>query len=46
MTCVFVDLPYEGIKGFDASASEQGKSRASVLRDVIARYRLRLERPA
>jgi uncharacterized protein (DUF3820 family) len=43
MTRILADLPEEDIKWLDARAAEQGNSRASVLRDVIAWYRRKLE---
>ena len=36
MTRILADLPDEDIKWLDARASEQGKSRASVLRELVA----------
>lgn len=39
MTRILADLPEEDIKWLDARAAEQGKSRASVLRDVVAAYK-------
>ena len=39
MTRILADLPEEDIKWLDARAAEQGKSRASVLRDAIAAFR-------
>lgn len=39
MTRILADLPDEDIKWLDARAAEQGKSRASVLRDAIAAFR-------
>ncbi len=41
MTRILADLPDEDIKWLDARAAEQGKSRASVLRDAIASFRER-----
>ena len=43
MTCILADLPDDDIKWLDARASEQGKSRASVLRDIVVWYCRRLE---
>jgi metal-responsive CopG/Arc/MetJ family transcriptional regulator len=40
MTRILADLPEEDIKWLDARAAEQGKSRASVLRDAVQAYRL------
>jgi hypothetical protein len=39
MTRILADLPEEDIKWLDARAAEQGKSRASVLRDVVSTYK-------
>lgn len=39
MTRILADLPDEDIKWLDARAAEQGKSRASVLRDVVRAYK-------
>jgi hypothetical protein len=39
MTRILADLPDEDIKWLDARAAEQGKSRASVLREAVATYR-------
>ena len=38
MTRILADLPDEDIKWLDARAAEQGKSRASVLREAVATY--------
>ena len=46
MTRILADLPDDDIKWLDARAAEQGKSRASVLRGIVAWYRRRLEQPA
>ena len=46
MTCILADLPDDEIKWLDARATEQGTSRASMLREVIAWYRRQLERAA
>lgn len=46
MTCILADLSHHDIKWLDARATEQGTSRASMLREVIARDRRRLERAA
>ena len=43
MTRILADLPDVVIKWLDARAAEQGKSRASVLREVVAWYRCKLE---
>lgn len=39
MTRILADLPDEDIKWLDQLAAEQGKSRASVLRDSVTSYR-------
>lgn len=39
MTRILADLPDEDIKWLDQLAAEQGKSRASVLREAVASYR-------
>jgi Ribbon-helix-helix protein, copG family len=39
MTRILADLPEEDIKWLDARAAEQGKSRASVLREAVQAYR-------
>jgi len=39
MTRILADLPDEDIKWLDARAEEQGKSRASVLREAVATYK-------
>lgn len=39
MTRILADLPDEDIKWLDALAAEQGKSRASVLRDAVSAYK-------
>ncbi len=39
MTRILADLPDEDIKWLDSLAAEQGKSRASVLREAVAAYR-------
>jgi hypothetical protein len=39
MTRILADLPYEDIKWLDQLAAEQGKSRASVLREAVVAYR-------
>ena len=46
MTRILADLPDDDIKWLDARAAEQGKSRASVLREIIAWYRRWFEQPA
>ena len=39
MTRILADLPDDDIKWLDARAAEQGKSRASVLREAVASYK-------
>ena len=39
MTRILADLPDDDIKWLDSRAAEQGKSRASVLRDVVHTYK-------
>lgn len=39
MTRILADLPDEDIKWLDQLAAEQGKSRASILREAVAAYR-------
>jgi hypothetical protein len=39
MSRILADLPEDDIKWLDARAAEQGKSRASVLREAVAAYR-------
>ena len=39
MTRILADLPDEDIKWLDLIAAEQGKSRASVLREAVATYK-------
>lgn len=39
MTRILADLSDEQIRRLDAIAAEQGKSRASVLREAVAMYR-------
>jgi predicted transcriptional regulator len=39
MTRILADLPDEDIKWLDQLAAEQGKSRASVLREAVAGYK-------
>jgi hypothetical protein len=39
MSRILADLPDDDIKWLDARASEQGKSRASVLREAVSAYR-------
>ena len=39
MTRILADLPDDDIKWLDARASEQGKSRASMLREAVSSYK-------
>jgi hypothetical protein len=39
MTRILADLPEDDIKWLDARAAEQGKSRASILREAVAAYK-------
>jgi hypothetical protein len=39
MTRILADLPDDDVKWLDARAAEQGKSRASLLREAVASYR-------
>ena len=39
MTRILADLPEDDIKWLDARAAEQGKSRASVLREAVSTYK-------
>lgn len=39
MSRILADLPEDDVKWLDARAAEQGKSRASVLREAVAAYR-------
>ena len=39
MTRILADLPEDDIRWLDARAAEQGKSRASVLREAVATYK-------
>ena len=39
MTRILADLPDDDIKWLDARAAEQGKSRASVLREAVATFK-------
>jgi Ribbon-helix-helix protein, copG family len=39
MTRILADLPDDDIKWLDARAAEQGKSRASVLREAVSIYK-------
>lgn len=40
MTRILADLPEEDLRWLDARAAAQGKSRAAVLREAVAAYRL------
>lgn len=39
MTRILADLPDDDIKWLDARAAEQGKSRASLVREAVASFR-------
>jgi hypothetical protein len=39
MTRILADLPDDDIRWLDARAAEQGKSRASVLREAVATFK-------
>ena len=39
MTRILADLPEEDVKWLDQLANEQGKSRASVLREAVSAYK-------
>lgn len=39
MTRILADIPEDDIKWLDQLAADQGKSRASVLREAVATYR-------
>lgn len=41
MTRILADLPEEDVEWLDALAAEQGKSRASLLREAVEAYRAR-----
>jgi hypothetical protein len=43
MTRILADLPEEDLKWLDQRAAEQGKSRASVLREAVATYKAQAE---
>ena len=45
MTRILADLPDDDIKWLDRIAAEQGKSRASVLREAVIGAAKRLARP-
>lgn len=40
MTRILADLPDDDIKWLDARAAEEGKSRASILREAVQAYRV------
>lgn len=41
MTRILADLPEEDVEWLDALATEQGKSRAALLREAVEAYRTR-----
>jgi hypothetical protein len=43
MTRILADLPDDDIKWLDARAAEQGKSRASVLREAVSNFKAQAE---
>lgn len=43
MTRVLADLPDDDIKWLDARAAEQGRSRASMLREAVSTYKAQVE---
>jgi Ribbon-helix-helix protein, copG family len=43
MTRILADIPDDDIKWLDARAAEQGKSRASMLREAVSTYRVQSE---
>ena len=43
MTRILADIPEDDIKWLDQRAAEQGKSRASVLREAVSSYRVQSE---
>lgn len=45
MTRILADLPDDDIKWLDQLAAEQGKSRASMLREAVASYKAQSESP-
>ncbi|MEG3180459.1 ribbon-helix-helix protein, CopG family [Sphingomonas sp. LT1P40] len=45
MTRILADLPDEDIKWLDSQAAEQGKSRASVLREAVTSYKAQSKGP-
>lgn len=45
MTRILADLPDDDIEWLDARAAEQGKSRASVLREAVATYKAQSPAP-
>lgn len=46
MSRILADLPDDDIKWLDQRAAEQGKSRASVLREAVASYKAQSEPPS
>lgn len=44
MSRILADLPDDDIKWLDQRAAAQGKSRASVLREAVASYKVQSER--
>jgi hypothetical protein len=42
VTRILADLPDEDIQWLDARATEQGKSRASVLREAVSTYKAQM----
>jgi hypothetical protein len=46
MTRILADLPDEDIQWLDARATEQGKSRASVLREAVSTYKAQAPLPS
>ena len=45
MTRILADIPEDDIKWLDQLAADQGKSRASVLREAVATYRSQMPSP-
>jgi Ribbon-helix-helix protein, copG family len=46
MTRILADLPDDDIKWLDQRAAEQGKSRASVLREAVSTYKAQVPSPS
>ena len=46
MTRILADIPDEDIRWLDARAADEGKSRAAVLREVVAEHRARFRQKA